>query len=209
MQCTTDSILWAALTILAYHGRPMVRSFGGTAPLILHLKDMSEIDPLLSPSSILRSRLPSLSKRGRFLICHILQAIYDLPPVGQPHLIKSEFYETLRAGFDISWIESKRNPAEHAQEKSPSSLRPPQKHSQFRKILCKAAGMTSFPKLALSASDICEKSALSAGSRWSRLVSWVRWRLTRALTVLKMVSWDWRSLATNTQIESHMFQQFI
>lgn len=71
--------------------------------------------------------------------------------------------------------------------RSPSPLRSLPKLSQPRSTLCNAAGMTSSPKSALSASEAREESTLSAGSRWSRLISWVRWRLGRVLTVLKMV----------------------
>lgn len=125
------------------------------------------------------------------------QAAYDFPPAGQSHLIKSEFYKAFGSGFDIPCIGSKRDPTEYARKKNPTLLRFPQRHSQYRSILCNAAGMIPSPKLALSANEVLEKSTLSAESRWSHLISWVRWRLARALAVLNMVSWDWRSPATN------------
>lgn len=71
--------------------------------------------------------------------------------------------------------------------KSPWPLRSPPKLSQPRSILCCAVGMTSSPESALSANEAREESTLSVGSRRSRLISWVRWRLGRVLTVLKMV----------------------
>lgn len=94
------------------------------------------------------------------------------------------------------------------QRKSPPStlerqtlflLRSLQKHSRSRSILCDTVGMISSPKLALSASEPREESTLSAGLRWSRLISWVRRRLARALAVLKMVSQDQRFPMTNTR----------
>jgi hypothetical protein len=45
------------------------------------------------------------------------QAIYGVPPAGQSHLIKSEFYDIFGGGFEVPCIGSERDPAEHARKK--------------------------------------------------------------------------------------------
>jgi hypothetical protein len=74
--------------------------------------------------------------------------------------------------------------------RSPSPLPFQPRPSQPKSTLCSVVGMTSFPKSDLSASEDLTESTLSVGSRWSRLISWVRWRLERVLAVWKMVGSD-------------------
>ena len=72
-------------------------------------------------------------------------------------------------------------PPSTPERKSLWPLCSPQKLSQPKSILCSAVGMISSPRSALSASEARKESTSSAGSRWSHLISWVRWRLGRVL----------------------------
>lgn len=45
------------------------------------------------------------------------KSIYGIPPPGQPHLEKSEFYDVFGAGFGEACIGSERDPQEHARKK--------------------------------------------------------------------------------------------
>ncbi|KAI0454857.1 cytochrome protein [Xylaria acuta] len=45
------------------------------------------------------------------------KTIYGFPPPGQPHLVKSEFYDIYGAGFKTGCIGSERDPQQHASKK--------------------------------------------------------------------------------------------
>jgi cytochrome P450 len=45
------------------------------------------------------------------------KAIYGFPSAGQPHLVKSEFYDTFGGGFNEACVGSERRPVAHAQKK--------------------------------------------------------------------------------------------